>query len=59
MYEALTEGIKQKNEGYISNLFKEMEDYDLGEHKDRFGRLRELFEVKDYDGMQKILQEVK
>ncbi len=59
MYEALNEGIKQKNEGYISNLFKEMEDYDLGEHKDRFGRLRELFEVKDYDGMQKILQEVK
>lgn len=59
MYEALNEGIKQKNEGYISNLFKEMEDYDLGEHKDRFDRLRELFEAKDYDGMQKILQEVK
>ena len=58
MYEALAEGIKQKNEGYISNLFKEMEDYDLGEHKDRFERLKELFEASDYEGMLTVLREV-
>ena len=58
MYEALKEGINQKNVGYLSNLFKEMEDYDLGEHKDRFKRLHELFEASDFDGMTEVLKEV-
>ena len=58
MYEALNEGINQKNVGYLSNLFKEMEDYDLGEHKDRFKRLYELFETSDFDGMTEVLKEV-
>lgn len=58
MYEAMKEGINQKNEGYLSGLFKEMEDYDLGEHKERFERLHELFGASDFDGMMAVLKEV-
>ena len=58
MYGAMGEGIKQKNDNYLKGLFKEMEDYDLGDHKDRFDRLKDAFESSDYDGMQTILKEI-
>lgn len=58
MYGAIGEGIKQKNENYLKGLFKEMEDYDLGDHKERFDRLKDLFEAADYDGMEAALKEI-
>ncbi|WP_029231075.1 DegV family protein [Butyrivibrio sp. VCB2006] len=58
MYDAIREGISQNNNGYLQGLFKEMEDYDLGDHKDRFARLKALFETSDLEGMKAILEEV-
>ena len=58
MYGAIGEGIKQQNSNYLKGLFKEMNDYDLGDHKDRFDRLKERFDASDYEGMQSILKEI-
>ena len=58
MYEAIKEGIRQGNDNYLKGLFKEMEDYDLGEHQERFLRLKELFEASDHEGMENVLKEI-
>ncbi|SCY20726.1 DegV family protein [Butyrivibrio sp. INlla14] len=58
MYEAIKEGIRQNNDNYLKGLFKEMEDYELGEHQERFLRLKELFEASDHEGMENVLKEI-
>ena len=60
MYEALENGIEQKNEALLSGTFKEMQDYQLPECcKGIAEKLKELYEIRDYEGMSRVLKERK
>jgi DegV family protein with EDD domain len=58
MYEALEQGIDQKNEALLAGTFKEMGDYQLPECCiETVEKLKEHFKNLDYEAMKKVLEE--
>ena len=56
MYEAITLGVKDRNDKILRGTFLEMADYSFpDEHQKIFLDLKEHFESGDYAGMEEIL----
>ncbi|MCR5402298.1 MAG: DegV family EDD domain-containing protein [Butyrivibrio sp.] len=59
MYEAVSEGVKQKNISALKGTFNELSDYTLPESDSSvFARLKERLDAEDLDGMRTILNEI-